>query len=52
MVNGLQTLQHRGQESAGISYIDEDNNNKFTIDKKLGLVNIFTTIPTVIQENY
>ena len=48
MVNGLETLQHRGQESAGISYIDEDNNNKFTIDKKLGLVkNIFTTIPTV-----
>ena len=35
-VKGLETLQHRGQESAGIAHIDE--NNKFIIDKKIGLV--------------
>ena len=34
-VQGLETLQHRGQESAGVAYIE---NNKFIIDKKLGLV--------------
>ena len=35
-IKGLDNLQHRGREAAGISYIN--NLNELTIYKKLGLV--------------
>ncbi len=42
MVMGLESLQHRGQESAGICYISIRDDNDFHIDKNIGLVkNIF-----------
>lgn len=45
-VKGLETLQHRGQESAGIAYMNE--NKMFQIDKKMGLVkDTFTQLPEI-----
>jgi len=45
-INGLATLQHRGQESAGIAYIPDTD--KLTIYKNNGLVeNIFKNFPTI-----
>ena len=44
-IKGLENLQHRGRESAGISYINEDG--EITIYKNFGLVkDIF------LQEHY
>ena len=46
-VNGLETLQHRGQESAGIVYIE---NNNFVIDK-IGLVRDTFAIEKQVKTN-
>lgn len=45
-VIALNMLQHRGQESAGIAYITNDN--EIVVDKKIGLVkNIFTNVTDI-----
>lgn len=45
-IEGMKNLQHRGRESYGISYF---NNNKFTIEKEYGFVR--NTIDTSIISN-
>ena len=45
-VTALEMLQHRGQESAGIAYVSDDN--RLVVEKKLGLVkNTFTNVPSI-----